>query len=369
MEFSFSNALASLPRDAVIRILNEARPSSQYLFNSILPEQNRAEYFVSSGKLRVVSAMAGLAAMDSPYPPTGLITSSTFLEESAKLANQVMFSEKAQRELITMINAMGLSGARQTETILQEVLNFVDAVIRQPHIDAMEFLRGQALSTGALDWTFNGKHLSVDYGVPVGNKLSKRTGNDAYGGSTSKFWTDIRAAQRLLKYNVRAWIAHPGTIDVIISNSANNIRVTAQNLQVGTTSITKLVGSTEQASSDARDSLTLIGYGLEGEVIDPDDTTKTITKPFLPPGIIVAIGNNQNRGYVVGAGSRPPSENTLGYTHIAPTVEGGNVPGRWGRVYVPENRPWQLIAEGVTNGLPVIEAPDKIVILSTDMPS
>ena len=84
-------------------------------------------------------------------------------------------------------------------------------------------------------------------------------------------------------------------------------------------------------------------------------------------GKIVAVGNNSGTSYVVGAGATQPIENRLGYTHLGPTVEGGGTPGRWAEVYVPEAAPWSFAGRGAANILPVIEAPEKIVIMTTDM--
>jgi len=48
-------------------------------------------------------------------------------------------------------------------------------------------------------------------------------------------------------------------------------------------------------------------------------------------------------------------------------VEGNGQPGRWARVYTPQDEPWQLKGQGVTNGLPVIENPEKLAVISTEM--
>lgn len=367
MDFTFSNALAQLGPNAAFRMINQARPPANYLFATILPEQTRPDYKVETGQMTVRSTMAGLVAMDSPYPPGTVVDVSTFLEQTAKLGISQELTERALRTLQGILMQLQISGGSSNEAMVQEALNFTQALLIQPQLDATEWLRGQALANGAIDWTFNKKQLSVDYGVPSANKLATRSGTAGYGGSASNFWADIRAAKKLLKYNVRAFIAHPDTIDMIVSNANNNAELIGQDPSTGTFTLRKLVGTNQTASTDNRDTVTLIGYGLEGEIINPTDTTTTQTIPFMPTGKIIAIGNNTGTRYVVGAGSRTPNDVELGYTHVAPTVEGSGALGRWARVYTPEGRPWSLAGDSAANVLPVIEAPNKIVILSTAM--
>lgn len=366
MNFSFTEALRNLGPDAAFRIINEARPPASYLFATLLPERPSTSYEVKSGSMTVRATMAGLVGMDSPYPEGGAIGISTFMEQSAKLGISLDLPEYAIRSLQDIVMRLQVSGGNTAEALANEVLNFSDKLLAQAHLDAAEWLRGQALATGAIDWTFNQKRLLVDYGVPGANKLTSRTGNDGYGGSASKFWTDIKEARRLLRGNVRAFIAHPDMIDAIIYNDVNAINVVNQS----TTSVTiqRYRGDLERPSTDARETLTLISYGLEGEILDLTAPGATVLKPFMPNTKVVAVGNNQGTQYVVGAGSNAPVDNILGYTHIAPTVEGGGMPGRWARVFTPENRPWALRGESAANLLPVLEAPDKVVIMTSELP-
>lgn len=365
-DYSFTAALQSLGADAAFRVMNERRPPAAYLLAQILPERNSFDYAVSSGTMTVKATMAGLVGMDSPYPEGGVIAASTFSEQSAKMALSMDLPERAIRALQQMVMRLNLTGGNVPEALAREVLNFVDKLLLQAHFDATEWLRGQALSTGALAWTFNQKTLAVNYGIPAGNFLASRTGTAGYGGTASTFWDDIKAARRLLKGNVRAFIAHPDMIDAIIYNSANTANVLQQD--GGGVTIQRYRGTLERPSTDARETVTLISYGLEGEVLDPANQGVTVVKPFIPNTKLIAIGNNTGTEYVVGAGGNAPVDNALGYTHIAPTVEGGGQPGRWARVYVPEHRPYALRADSVANLLPVIEAPEKIVIMSSVLP-
>jgi hypothetical protein len=366
MNFNLKEALSQLVEGAVFKVANEARPGNLYLFDSLLPEIRRNDYQAASGSMTVRATMAGLVGMDSPYPEGGTFEISTFSEETAKLAIAVRLPEKALRDLHTLLQqTLNQDGrAAANETAAQEALNFVNKLLVQPQLDAMEWLRGQALVTGAIDWTFNKKRLLVDYGIPAKYFLTPRTGANGYGGTTSKFWTDIREAKALLK-SVRAFIVHPDTKEMILANSANNIQIIAETET--SIDVVRIVGTTERTSTDPRDRVRLVTYGLEGEVLDPDNPGKTLQLPFMARGALLAVGNNLTRSFVVGAGSTPPPDNALGYTHLAPTIEGNNRPGRWARVFTPEGRPWALEGESVANGLPVIEATDKIVVGSTEM--
>lgn len=370
MDFHFTQTLRQLGGGFAFRIVNAARPGSAYLLASILPEVPMRSYEVKDAAMTVRSAMAGLTGMDSPYPPTGAVDVSTFLERSAKIANQVVLSEQALRSLQEMLLFLQASGQSTNERMVEEVLRFTDAVITQPHLDTAEWLRGQALGTGAIAWTFGNVALSVDYGIPAGNKLTARTGNDAYAGSTSKFWTDIRSQNRLLRGASRIIrIVHPDLLDDILYNDVNALQVVSMTDSAVT--VRKMISQngTNTPSTDARDTVELIKYGLESEVIDPADTSTTQTVSLWPRTKLVAIGTAVNKAYVVGAGSREPQEFELGHTHLAPTTEASGAPGRWARVFTPDMEPWKLVGQGVTNLLPVINAHSvsRIVIATSDV--
>lgn len=367
MNFNFAQALEAMEADAAFNIANQARPPADYLLAEFLPEQNKPSYQAKNNTMIVRSIMAGMAAMDSPFPPGGFIELKTFNEETAKIANDIRMPEAALRQLQELImRLMGQGDGVDDDFIQREALNFLDKTVVQAHLDTMEMLRGLALGKGAIDWTFNKKRLNVDYGLGS-NLLPARAGNDGYGGSASKFWTDVGLLQKALKYSVRAYIVHIDTLNMIIANSVNTINVLSQ-----TDAVFEIQRRVTQAgalvpSPDAREKITLIGYGLEGEIIDPANPNATLKIPFYPRGKMTAIGNNVTRGYQVGQGSTPAPDNVVGYTHIGPTTEGGGRMGRWSRLFVPEAEPWSLAGQGVTNGLPVIEAPEKVAIATTDM--
>lgn len=371
-QLNFAAAIAALGGgDALVRLANEARPPSSYLLNTILPERNMPDYAVRSGGITIRPTMAGLAAMDSPYPPVGLIDVANFLADTAKLASNVTLTEQAQRHIQALLALMS-DGDAESATV-QEALNFYNALVIQPHLDTAEWLRGQAL-TGEIDWTFNQKSVTVDYGFPTANKLTARTtlAGTAYGAASSAFWTDWQAAHALLGYgsNVRV-LMHQLTFNEIVANTVNAIAVTNQDGAQFTVRRYRTVGGNSVLSDDTRDTGNIVLYSEAGSVIDPADPTTTVEVPFIAPGKIIFIGNGARRGYRPGAGGDatiPGAEGlALGYTHIAPTVEGGGAPGRWGRVFSPEMKPWQLVGEGVTNLLPVIEQSNRIVVATTEL--
>lgn len=368
MLLNFAEVLRRLGADAAFRIANALRPTADYLFATLLPERLAASYFVRSGTMTVRATMAGLVGMDAPYPPTSITEADTFLEQTAKIANHVPLSEQAIRDLQQLLLLAGQGGATVDSAV--EALNFLNKAVLQPHMDTAEYLRGEAMVYGAIDWTFGNIRLQVNYGLPAGNLLPLRSGTAAYHSTASEFWNDVRAARRILRYAVRAFIAHPEQIDAILANTANSLAVTGQEGGSFTVRRYQTIAGNTVFSSDARDTVTLIAYDREGEILDPANPGQTIKIPFMPKGKILAVGENRDPGYRVGQGSTasPQDALALGYTHMGPTVEGGGRLGRWSRLFTPENMPMQLHGQAVTNLMPVIEAPKKIVVLSTDPP-
>lgn len=373
MDLNFAAVLASLGPDAAFRIINQARPPADYLFNTFLPERPRATYDAKAGSMTIRATMAGMVGMDSPYPPGGHVAGRAFHEQTAKIAQHVPLPEALLRELHQLLQAAG-ADVSSDDVMTRTVLNFVDKILVQAQLDTAEWLRGQALTTGVLAWTFNGIQLAVNYGVPAGNLFAQRTGTAGYGGSASVFWADHRAALAKLKNQVRAILAHPNTINMIVSNTVNNIVLTAQDLATGSFSFVKNLGNTATGpflpSPDVRERVSIIGYGEEGDVLDPTTPTVPEAVKFLPEGLIVYVGNPAPRGFTVGLGGALETETNelpIGFTHIGPTTEGGGRPGRWSQVYTPENQPMTIHGRTAANILPVIDAPEKLVVLSTVM--
>jgi len=368
--FNWAAILAAMDPNAVFRIFNQARPAQNYLFNRILPERNMVTFDIRTGSMRVVPTMVGHVGMDSPYPPGGLISVREFMEESAKLAQTITLPEKMLRDLYQIVLRLQAGRKPTTQVMLNTIYNFARLQL-QAQMDTMEWLRGQALFNFQINWEFTKRPLKVDYKLDA-NKymLPQRVGTAGYGGSSSVFWADQALAKSRLKHRLTLAVAHPNTVEMIVNNDANKLRVLSEN--DGTFQIVRKVGPNEVDDSDARYRVTLVAYGEEGAILDPNDTSKTIPVPFTPEGKILWVGrpgsNPTDFGRAaVGQGPVRQDSLELGYTHMAPTVEGGFADGRWGRVYTPERRPWELVGDSVSNGLPVIEAEDQLVVSRTDM--
>lgn len=371
---TFSEVLREIPQAEMIRIARDARPPADYLWSTILPERPRPTYTVEAGSMTIKTTMAGMVGMDSAYPPGGAIQVSSFYEQTAKFAINVPMGERTLREIQEWARVQDQSSSQARAQMVETALNFYNAVILQSHLDRAEWIRGQVLTTGAISWTYNGITLAVDYGLPADNRLTERTvGNgDAYHLAGSKFWEDVRAARSLLRDSARiVAIAHPDTVDAIISNDDNSLLVADEINGVFSLQRYKSLAGNTVASPDARDRIQLIQYGNGGEILDlsAGNTGATTAVPFCPPGKIVFVGSGVNRGFTFDPMSRRDPDNDLeiGYYHVGPTVEGNNQPGRWGRVYTPEGAQYKLHGEAVENSLPVLENPSRLVIATTEM--
>lgn len=373
MDLNLADLIALLGPDFALRIINEVRPDSDYLLQELLPEILLPTYEAKGGAMTVRATAAGLVGMDSSYPPGGAVGGSSFQEGLAKIAQDIPLPEKVLRTLQQLLLAARNQGSTN-QTAIETILQFGDKVVRQGQTDTAEWMRGRALSTGALNWTFGDIALAVDYGFPSANLFTQETGNDYYGGSSSDFWANWWAMLAIFRGQLRRAYAHPDTINLIISNTVNAITLTEQDFTTGTASFVKFTGDASTGprlqSSDTRDRARIVGYGLEIDVLDPTDQSNPSKEPIIPRGLIVCVGNPVSRGMTIGLGSAVESETNavrLGYTHIGPTTENGGVPGRWAQVFTPENQPMQMRGRSAANLLPVIEAYDKVVVLSTAM--
>lgn len=372
LNLNFADVLEDLGPNAAFRIANAARPSANYLFARFLPEMNEMTYQAKAGTMTIRTTMAGLAGQDSPYPPVGLVEAGRFSEEALKIGGHSKLTEAALRRLQGILTNLQLNGGNSKEMLASEVINFTDKVLVQALMDRTEWLRAQALVTGSISWSFGDLTWDVSYGIPSDNILAQRTGTAAWDESASAFWDDIRLLYEKLHYDVAAFVVHPDTLLAITSNSVNNLEIIAQEQFAAggsRTTVRRLLGDNERPSRDFREQVTLISYGDEGEVFDTSNPGQTTSVPFMPQKKILAVGRAGTRGYVVGEGSTPDPRDqfTLGYTHIAPTVEGGGQPGRWAQVYTPENSPMQLHGRCASNCIPVLENPELVAIASSEI--
>lgn len=363
--------LANLDQNQVLRIINSARPPSSYLFAKYLPERQMVDFEVKSGNIRIIPTMAGIAGWDSPYPEGGAILASTISGDIAKMAIQVALNERDKRAMYQMLLRMG-QGAKSTEYFVNTLLRFSDKILGQAQLDRREWLRGRALIDHEIDWTFNKKDVKANYGIDAKYRPATYSGNNGFGGSTSKFWDAIVAGKKALKHRVADTIAHPDTIEMIMSNEANKARIVTLDEASGNVRLTRIVGTNETNDTDPRYSVSLTAYGLEGSVYDPDNPEAVKDVPFIEPGEIVMIGRGGPRGFNIGAdsvgeGATPDEVKPLGYHHIAPTDEGGYALGDWGRIFTPQTEPNKIVGQSVSNNLPVLESDSQLYTIHTDM--
>lgn len=381
MNLDFAAAIATLNEqsdinDAAFQLANQARPPSVYLWQTLLPEINMPTYTVSSSNMTVRPTMAGLVGMDSPYPPGGVVELSTFLENTAKIAIHNELNEQMLRQLQQMVMQLMVNGLPTNEAAAQEALNFLQLMIIQPLMDTSEWLRSRVFQTGQIDWNFNKKSLVVDYGVPAENILPTRTvaAGTYYGGATSSFWADIRLLRSAVG-RLRVIVAHPDTVEMARYNTANQMIAVSGSESDGTITFRRWARNSAgedlpgQFSQDTGETVTIVLYDREAEILDLANPGGTLVIPFISPGKLVAVGDVTNEGYRPGMGAQEANVDPrrLGYTHVAPTVEGGGRMGRWSRLYVPQTAPWSLAGEGAQNLLPVVEKPEAIAIATTEM--
>lgn len=373
MAIDFRVAIEELGGDAgVLQLANEARTPADYLLATILPERRMPGWEATAGSMTIRTLMANMIGMDSTPPEGGAMSLSTFREQLAKFGIAQTLTEAMLRTVLQLVERAMLDGGDANAVQVQTVLNFVNKLLLQPHYDREEWLRGLALFTGEITWTNNGIELALDYGIPAANIFDTRTGNDGYGGSSSVFWADYVAARRILRNNIRAVIGDTATVDAIVYNEANTLEVVSQTNNTFT--LRRLVGSgvNQRPSTNALEVVTLIAYDGQGEVRDPDDPNATVKVDFIPTGTLgIFARNDANREFRIDDGSTADPENDveLGWTQLGPTIENGGRLGRFARVYTPERMPMQLRGESFSNSLPVIRNPEKIVILSTDLPA
>lgn len=353
MHIDTASVINGLDPGALIRIANELRPSGDYLFSQLLPERQSASYSVEGASIVVRATAAGQVGTSSPYPPAGAMTATRILQGTFKIATKDIFEEQSLREL-QALRRLYTDSVASKERLVDEVLNWYQKVILQGLYDRGEWLRARALIDGEIDWTHNNLQYVVDYNLPADNIIN-RSGNQGYAGNSSAFWNDWRKAQGLLGYSVSRVIMHPMTWDVIVSNPVNNFNVQAQSGNVIT--VGRFAGAdTNVLSQDYRDRLEITLYAEEyEELLGEDEGGGTVRKPFIEPGEILVVGDSVAKGYRVGQGStdNPDSDNALGYFHVGPTTEGDGQPGRWGRVFVPEDAQWSIVGEATENSVPV----------------
>ncbi|WP_146202702.1 hypothetical protein [Deinococcus irradiatisoli] len=366
---------------ALIEIANTSPAAAEYLGGRFLPRVQRPDYDVAGGQMEIRSVMAGHVGMDSAYPQGSAIQLRDYGHKTAKLAQAIELGEEPARNLqkLLLLAQAGQAQGRSVQDFMGEAgLNLFNKGVVQSLDDSAEYLTMQALTRAKIDWTFNGRRLLVDYGLPTANRISL-TGTAKFSGSASGFWKALTDAEKLVKGSVGV-VMSQNTLQTILDNVFHRIQIVSDvyspERNIRTVQIRKtqalvsdgsggyVIGST----GDQQTSATLIGYGREGQIIDPSTPGETIGVQMVPDNVIAVIGRNSSNELVSLTGTPLPQQ-ALGYYHVAPTVEGtwrGEALGRWGRLYTPEDNPYLLVAEGVENGLPVIRNAERLVLIESE---
>ena len=344
-------------------LANQPVPESEYILAAILPEELRATYEAKTGALRVITTPARETGMDSPYAMVGDIEVNADSKPIAKWTAQNVMTEQLLRELqSTLINIRaGVITGNALDYIRTTVVNWLNKVIRQSFTDQHELMRAETLTTGQLIL----RGGTVDYGVPAANKFAKRTGANAYGASNVQFWKDMRAGESRLR-NVRARVMSMTTLHYLLDSAALQLAVTSEVMSaqgnVKTVTVRKVVNNGQAFSQDSRDTYTLIGYARTVKI----RVGKVYAdQQVLPDGKIILAGANDVS--VTSTDGTVTTRPGLGRTHIGPTVEGDSRPGVWINSYTPEGLPMQAVARGAANSLTILDAPEKLIILDTDV--
>ena len=355
--------LNTMTPDDFFDLANRPAPESEYALAAVLPQELRATYEAKAGSLKVIATPAGETGMDSPYVPVGLIEINALSKPIAKWTAESLMTEQQQRELQQMLlhYRAGLARGDGVAYLRNFVLNWLNTVIAQSFSDRFELMRGETLFTGQL--TLRGG--TVDFGVPARNRFARRTGSQAYGGPDSLLWRDMRAADNILG-STRTRIMSMNTLNELLDSARNPLSVTSENITAGgnikIVGVRRLIGSQQTLSLDAREAFTLVGYSRRVALKVGQGYAY---QQVVPDGKIAVIGSNsvtidQTDGTTV---TRPG----LGRLHVGPTVENEGRPGVWLNAYTPQDRPYHAIAQGAANALTILDAPEKLVILDTEM--
>jgi len=362
MRFDLSGYIKAIEPDVLFQLAN-AVPDGEMLWATFLPEDNRETYRVDDSEMVVYSTMAGMTGRDSPYAPGGVVVASDFKEDVVKWSIEAALGENQLIKLQELARKVDI-GSASPQQMIETLLNFSNKIIAQSLRDGMEYARGRAIQDGAFDWTFNQKRMQVDYGYPMANLFTRigDAGGD-WGGPQSTFWKDLELARKRLDRQVRVIMMTTNTLNRIIAQDENKIQVqeTARSRYSSSYTLRRVaqIGYENAIPEDYRSQVDIVTYDRNFTLFDPTSADAMKHVPAMDDDVVLFFGQPTGIRFEVGSTELP--EYAYGYTHIAPTVEGGGTAGRWMRLYTPEDQPWRLIGQGVMNGLPIIREPRRIV--------
>jgi hypothetical protein len=364
---NLQNLIAKLDPQIEFELAN-AVPDGEMLWASFLPERQQDSYRIEDSEMHVYSTMAGMVGRDSPYPPGGVVRAQDFKEDILKWAVETALGENDMIKLMQLAQRVGVGG-RPNVQVVEALLNLEDKVVGQGLRDAMEWMRGQVMQTGILNFTFGQKTVNIDFGIPAGNKLSRlNSGAGSWYTSGTTLWADLEIIRQALDRRILGMIMTETTAQTIFNTAENNIQVqqTARTRYSARYTLRRVSESlaANTIPTDFRSSFDIITYDRLATVYDPDGGNATGMQhiPMMADDLVVVIG--QPRGGFFDIGSTPLPEHTLGATVVGPTVEGGGAPGRWTRLFTPQTDPGRIIAQGATNALAFLREPRKIITVA-----
>jgi hypothetical protein len=392
MEYSFLELIAMFNEGlrgdnfAFRRARNANQPGS-YLFNKILPRQNRNNFHTVGGTMTMTATMMGPVAMDSDPAPFGNIEADTFFEKIQKFGGAMFFNEKQQREMMelekeirldtsmngqmaageidTQINMMSDTGRADSGTINGARINRlldVNNMIIKSNWDTGEWLCGEALTEGKIDFNFGGLETKIDYRIPAKN-IKTYTGNDRFDQSASKWYEFLQFVYATIE-NPRIYLNQNAYFG-IANNPVNQIR--SVDFTGDVRRLERYNPNVITQKTDSREEATVNVYNKAGSIFDQTTDPKSprlVPKPFLKDRRVLVIGglNTDEYELTLGGVTDPHNELQIGYNHIGPTIEGGGRPGIYANIYSMPHRAQQIFVDTYTNMLPVILNPKKICI-------
>jgi hypothetical protein len=252
-------------------------------------------------------------------------------------------------------------------TIQNFISRFFEDAIQLSMDNGQEYYRAVALSTGKIQGMFGGVKVDIDFELPNNHVIPKVTGANSYAGASSKFWEHVLLAQNTLMGGEPQFILNKLTWNVILGNPANGV-LTLEKQEISPTLVRYRIAEARRYENgtydmsaptlDVRKQATLWVYSSYAE---NDDDTLTQFWPneymtaLLPGSQTVTLIDGQ---VVQGA---------LGVTHIGPNTEAGQESRRYGNIFRPEGRAYQVIFQGAEDMLPHIREPRRLMIFQTAM--
>ena len=145
------------------------REGKPFLLGAFFPAQKQysttMEYI--KGAKGVVRPLS-LSSYDAKAIPIGREGFEKLSEEMPFFKNSMNINEKMRKDLLNVLNS---GNAEMIELILNKIFDDKGRLLANGEM-ALEQMRAQALTTGALNFSANGQTVSFNYQVPEGNKHS-----------------------------------------------------------------------------------------------------------------------------------------------------------------------------------------------------